>query len=440
MLCANLWRVRLKFVNREAELGVLDEAARRGGLWVVFGRRRVGKTRLLRQWLDKRGGMFSQALEGPVALQVGQVFADIRAQLATRLEPRSWEDLLEILGLQNTPWVLCLDEFPYLTAKDPSLPSRLQRWLDHGLPEGCLLVLSGSSMRMMNDLFLHRAAPLYGRAHKLLHIGPMDYQAFCQACGLDARSEGTFEQFACVGGIPKYWEFIEPGQNAERLAESLFFDFAPYMEQEPRRILSDEGVPGTNALGVLEAVGRGAARVSEIAARLGTAQTNLSRLLQQLMDASVLARDLPYGESSRTSKRTLYRIQDPAMRFWFSVYSPHRSLWRTYPSAMRKLLIHGHAASVFVDWCRSLYPGARRHWEKSVEFDLVCPDPDHPAGLLVGEAKWKRLSKSEHASVLRDLQERWRRSALAAHHPNARCEVFDARRLIDDACCKCPHG
>ena len=421
--------VKLAFVNRGTGLGALDEAARRGGLLVVFGRRRVGKTRLLRHWMERGGGMFSQALEGPVEMQVGQVFADIRGQLETRLEPRSWEDLLEILGLQKKPWILCLDEFPYLTAKDMSLPSRLQRWLDHGMPDGCLIIISGSSMRMMHDLFLHRPAPLYGRAHKLLQIGPMDYRAFCQACSLDAGTEAAFEKFACVGGIPKYWEFVERGKDAVHLAESLFFDFAPYMEQEPRRILNDEGLSGANAHAVLEAIGRGASRASEIAARLGTPQTNLSRLLQQLMDASVLARDLPYGESSRTSKRTLYRIQDPALRFWFSVYSPHRSLWQTYPRAKKNLLIHGHAATVFEDWCRSLHSGAHRYWEKSLEIDLVCPDPKDPARLLVGEVKWKRLTKSAQADILRGLREKWSRSALVARHPDARFEIFDASRI-----------
>jgi AAA+ ATPase superfamily predicted ATPase len=421
--------VKLDFVNREAELAELDAASVRGGLLVVFGRRRVGKTRLLRRWMDGRGGLFSQALEGPVEMQVGQVFADIRDQLETRIEPRGWEDLLEVLGLQKKPWILCLDEFPYLTARDASLPSRLQRWLDHGMPEGCLLILSGSSMRMMHDLFLHRTTPLYGRAQKLLQVGPMDYQAFCQACGLDSTAPATFEKFACVGGIPKYWEFVERGKTAVDLAESLFFDFAPYMEQEPRRILHDEGLAGANALAVLEAVGRGASRATEIASRLGTAQTNLSRLLQQLMDASVLSRDLPFGESSRTSKRTLYQIQDPALRFWFSVHSPHRSLWRTYPAEKKSLLIHGHAASVFEDWCRSRYPGAGRYWEKHLEIDLVCPDPDNPGRLLVGEAKWTDLSKSERKNVLRQLKEKWNRCALAASYPDVRFEVFDTTSI-----------
>jgi AAA+ ATPase superfamily predicted ATPase len=421
--------MKLTFVNREAELAELDAAATRGGLLVVFGRRRVGKTRLLRRWMDGRGGLFSQALEGPVEMQVGQVFADIRDHLQTRIEPRGWEDLLEILGLQKKPWVLCLDEFPYLVARDASLPSRLQRWLDYGLPDGCLLILSGSSMRMMHDLFLHRTAPLYGRAQKLLQVGPMDYPAFCRACGLDSTVSSSFEKFACVGGIPKYWEFVEAGQDTVGLAESLFFDFAPYMEQEPRRILHDEGLTGANALAVLEAVGRGATRAVEIASRLGTAQSNLSRLLQQLMDASVLSRDLPFGESSRTSKRTLYQILDPALRFWFSVQSPHRSLWRTYPLPKKELLIHGHAATVFEDWCRSLYAGAGRYWEKNLAIDIVAPDPQDPDRLLVGEVKWTRLGKSQREAVLGDLKDKWNRSALASRHPAVRFEVFDATRI-----------
>jgi hypothetical protein len=196
--------VNMDFVNRGAELRELDAAAKRGGLLVVFGRRRVGKTRLLRQWLQPRDGMYSQAIEAQRALQIQQVFADLRPQLETQLVPKTWPELLEILALQKRRWVLCLDEFPYLTAVDASLPSQLQKWLDHSLPHGCLLIVAGSSTRMMNALFLHRAAPLYGRARKLLHVQPMDYPAFCDACDLRPGDPDAFGKFACVGGIPKY--------------------------------------------------------------------------------------------------------------------------------------------------------------------------------------------------------------------------------------------
>jgi AAA+ ATPase superfamily predicted ATPase len=416
----------MEFVNRDAELRELDAAAKRGGLLVVFGRRRVGKTRLLRQWLQAREGLYSQAIEAQRDLQIQQVFADLRPQLETQLVPRTWPELLEILAMQKRRWVLCLDEFPYLTAVDASLPSQLQKWLDHSLPRGCLLIVAGSSTRMMNDLFLHRAAPLYGRARKLLHVQPMDYGAFCDACDLRPGDPESFQKFACVGGIPKYWEFVEAGQGAVALAESLYFDYAPYMEQEPRRILRDEGVIGLNAVAVLEAVGRGAERPSEIASRLGTAQTNLSRPLQQLLDASILMRELPFGESVRSTKRTLYRIQDPTMRFWFRVFSPHQSRWRTYAATEKRKLIQDHAATVFEDVCRARFPDARRYWEGTVELDLVAPDPDDRRRLLVAELKWRRLTVAERKNVLRQLESKWWHCSLRARHRNVRFDVFDA--------------
>jgi hypothetical protein len=425
----NLQAVNMEFVNREAELHELDAAAKHGGLLVVYGRRRVGKTRLLRHWLDARGGLYSQAIEAQRDMQIQQVFADLRLQLDTQLVPRSWPELFEILTLQKRSWVLCLDEFPYLTAVDASLPSQLQKWLDHSLPRGCLVIVAGSSTRMMHDLFLHRAAPLYGRARKLLQVQPMDYRAFCDACGLQPGDPDSFEQFSCVGGIPKYWEFVEAGHDALALAESLYFDFAPYMEQEPQRILRDEGVVGLNASAVLEAVGRGAERPSEIASRLGTAQTNLSRLLQQLLDVSILTRELPFGESVRSTKRTLYRIQDPTMRFWFRVFSPHQSRWSTYAATDKRTLIHEHAASVFEDVCRARFPGAHRYWEGDIELDLVAPDPGDSEGLVVAEVKWRRLSAAERKKVLGELESKWSRCSLRTRHPNVRFDVLDMGSL-----------
>ena len=187
-----------------------------------------------------------------------------------------------------------------------------------------------------------------------------------------------------------------------------------------------EGIAGLNALAVLEAVGRGAARPSEIASRLGTAQTNLSRLLQQLLDASVLARELPFGESVRSTWKTLNRIQDPAMRFWFRVFSPHQSRWRTYPAAEKRKLIHDHAATVFEAFCRACFPGAQRFWEANLELDLVAPDPDDAKGLLVAEVKWRRLTDAERKNVLGQLESKWALCSLRARQPKVRLEVLDA--------------
>ena len=155
-------------------------------------------------------------------------------------------------------------------------------------------------------------------------------------------------------------------------------------------------------------------------------QTNLSRLLQQLLDASILTRELPFGESMRSTKKTLYRIQDPTMRFWFRVYSPHQSRWRTYAATEKRKFIHDHAATVFEDVCRSRFPGAQRYWEGNVELDLVAPDPDDRRRLLVAEVKWRRLTVAERKTVLRQLESKWSHCSLRTHHRNVRFEVLDA--------------
>jgi AAA+ ATPase superfamily predicted ATPase len=151
--------------------------------------------------------------------------------------------------------------------------------------------------------------------------------------------------------------------------------------------------------------------------------------LQQLLDASVLARELPFGESVRSTKKTLYRIQDPTMRFWFRVFSPHQSRWRTYPAVEKRKLIHDHAAAVFEDFCRARFPGAQRYWESDVELDLVAPDPDDRQRLLVAEVKWRRLTVADRREVLRQLESKWARCSLRARHPKVRLEVLDASLL-----------
>ena len=418
--------MNLPFTNRIDELKDLNAAAASGGLAVVFGRRRVGKTRLLTQWLKPQDGLYSQAIEAASGIQIGQVVSDMGRALDTSIVPKNWTELLELLSLQKGRVVLCLDEFPYLAASDASLPSVIQRWLDHRRPKQFTLVLAGSSTSAMNDLFLNRAAPLYQRARKLLRVEPMSYGAFCEACGIKTSGLDSFTRYSLVGGIPKYWEFVEPRATALDLAEELFFGRSAFLEDEPARILRDEKIAGLTPLSVLEAVGRGAEKPSEIAARLGTAQTNLSRVFQQLLDASVLARAIPFGESMRSTKKTRYRIQDPALRFWFQVYSPHRTRWQTYTRTEKEKLVHDHASTVFEDYCRAQHPEAARYWEGNVEFNFAR---DERGSAIVSEVKFKRLSAAERRQLESHLAAAWQRSALQSRFRKVTFEILDASVL-----------
>lgn len=418
--------MELQFVNRKRELAELDRHARDGGLLVAFGRRRVGKTRLLGHWLKRHHGLYTQAIEALKEQQLAQVYEDLRPHLATSVVPGSFGDLLELLDLAEKDVVLCVDEFPYLVASDPSLPSVVQRWLDHRRRKGSALVLTGSSTRMMNDLFLNRGAPLFGRARRFLEIAPMSYAAFCGACRLNPVAHESFARFSLVGGVPHYWELMRRGHSSVDVAEDLFFGPSPALEFEPSRLLADEGVTGLNAPAALEAIGRGAHKPSEIAARLGTAQTNLSRLFQILMDARLVSRQLPYGESLRSTKRSLYTITDPTLRFWYSVYSPHRSRWHTYSAAQKQKLVGDHAATVFEDCIRARWPDAQRYWEGDVELDVVRQEGK---GLVVGEVKWRSVTKAERASLRNALELKFLRTTLAKKFSAARFEIFDQGAL-----------
>ena len=414
--------MRLAFTNRVRELKELDASARVGGLVVLFGRRRVGKTRLLTQWLKQRSGFYSQAIEAAVPMQIEQTVRDIGSALPAGIQPKTWMEFFELLRYGPAGTVLCLDEFPYLVASDASLPSVVQRWLDHHRPEGFTLVLSGSSTGAMNDCFLNRAA-----LNQVFNSIP--YAAFCGACGLDRSSPESFTRYALVGGIPKYWEFVEAGATALNLAEELFFGQSAFLEDEPVRILREERIAGLTPLSVLEAVGRGASKTSEIAARLGTAQTNLGRTLQQLLDASLLEREIPFGKSLRTTKKTLYRIGDPALRFWFRVYSPQRSLWHRLAIEEKTKLLHDHSATVFEDYCRARHAAASRYWEAGAEFDFLRQEGTQ---IIVSEVKFKALTEQEREGLKNQVAAKWQSSHLGRKHPTATIEILDTSLLAGD--------
>ena len=119
------------------------------------------------------------------------------------------------------------------------------------------------------------------------------------------------------------------------------------------------------------------------------------------------------------------------MRFWFRVYSPHQTLWRTYTAEQKRKLIHDHAATVFEDSCRARFPAAQRYWERNIEFDLVAPDPEDRRRLLVAEVKWRHLSAPERKNALRQLERKWAQCSLSTRHPRVRFDLLDAGILAD---------
>jgi AAA+ ATPase superfamily predicted ATPase len=402
------------FVNRNDDLISLDDELAASRLTVIMGRRRVGKTELLKEWVRRGGVMgYSQAIEkASVHQQISQLWGDIKPHIPISAEPKTWEELLEFMTLPREKVTFVFDEFPYLVACDPSLPSRLQKWLDHQCPAHINLCLLGSSQSMMLELFLNNSAPLYGRARRVLTIKPMAYRYFCQVVGLTPHSRESFLIYSMVGGIPKYWQFIEPRWSPRDAAQRLYFGNHPFFENEILRLTSDEDIASASAMAALEAIGRGAHRPSEIAGRLGMKQTSLTKILSALVASHLVKREIPFGQSERASKRSLYRVVDPFALFHYSVFSPHRSRWALYDTVTQDKILHDHAAHVFEEAFRSLFPSASRYFEgKDIEIDSVRYSG--PRKITLSEVKFSSLTANEETQVLDKLKRAFARSQLA---------------------------
>jgi len=142
----------MTFTNRTSELAILNRA--KPGLYVLFGRRRVGKTTLVEHWGKQRRVVYSQAIEASESVQISQLVEDLREVLPSGIVPRDWSELLAAFSLIKEQIVIAIDEFPYLVDSNRSLLSLLQRWLDHNRPPKLTIVLLGSSQTMMHGLFL----------------------------------------------------------------------------------------------------------------------------------------------------------------------------------------------------------------------------------------------------------------------------------------------
>lgn len=402
------------FWNRIEELAQIEQRTGRSGFGYIAGRRRVGKTALLTTACEKYGGLYHQAVEGTPEQQLIHLTEEIKERLPIfrNVLPKTWSEFFALLSKEKLPPLLVFDEFPYWVHGDPALPSIVQKWIDHELPKQKTLVLvSGSSQTMLYSQFLTHSSPLYGRALLRMNLEPMPFQWFCTALGYAHDDPAAFERFATVGGIPQYWKSLPKGSLIKQV-EELYFAPTAVLAEEPKSIFRDEGITGNLPKAIVDLIGRGVSKPSKIASRLNTAQSNLSRPLALLLDLGIIHRDLPFGESSRSTKKVLYSVIDPPLSFYYSVFLPHRGRWAALSKEEKLKLLRDHASIHWENFCRRQFEGSGRYWEKDLEIDLVAPLKKQGTH-MIAECKWSDLTEKEKETLLEKLKHRFEKSALA---------------------------
>lgn len=416
----------MKFVDRIHEARRISDAISlpHPSLVVLYGRRRLGKSTLLRRVLSDADLYFlADRSEREFQMSLLARVAAARFPDFDKATYHDWESLLRALNHRtDSPFTLCLDEFPYLAEQSPELPSVLQKLLD----EKSLrynLILCGSSQHMMYGLVLDSTAPLYGRADEIIRLRPLRPQYLCEALGVSP--EEAVAEYAVWGGVPRYWE-LRARQGS--LRDSLWHNVLSadgILYDEPVKLLQDDVKDIVKSATLLSYIGNGANRLSEIATRCNEPATNLSRPLRKLADLGFLEKETPFGVDPKNAKKTLYKIADPFMAFYYRFVVPYRSFIEIgRKMAVRNALDAHFNEYVAGEWerlCReavfgneiggALYGEARRWWgsvingqgqPEAVEIDVVARSMDGQK-LLVGECKWTSGEDEERlrAALLR---------------------------------------
>lgn len=421
----------MKFTNRQREMIRLDRLAslKQGGLGVIWGRRRVGKTRLLLEWCRKHSGVYYVADESSASVQRKYLSFALDQSLPgfSTVDYPDWTTLFLRLAQDakaaNWRGPLVIDEFPYLIATTPELPSILQRFIDNEAKSAnLLLALSGSSQRMMQGAILDASAPLYGRAQELIKLGPISVGYMGEALDLTSAVD-IIKSYSIWGGIPRYWELVANcGLGFLENIDTIVLDPMGQLFDEPNRLLLEESPSAINLRPILDAIGLGSHKLSEIAGRIGQQATSLARPMQRLIELDLIEREIPYGMQEQNSKRVLYKIKDPFLRFWFEVVASHRSMFTQITSANRKKILEkalpGLFAAIWEELARLAVPWLSQMWEdgnllgqagrywhgNGPEWDIVAESYDR-SSILIGEAKWtKNVSAQWVYDTIKDLR------------------------------------
>lgn len=439
------------FVGRKAELAVLEESlqARESGFVPIYGRRRVGKSELILQFMGRRPGLYFLGKKAPADLQIREFLQQAASLLEEPLladhPARTWRDALAAVTdrwKSGKKLILVFDEFQWTAGASPELPSVLQefwdcRWSRDG---SVLLILCGSLIGFMVRDVLGRSSPLFGRRTAQILLRPLSFREAAQFQPGYSLVDRARTYFVC-GGIPLYLKLFTPGRSVEKNIEANLLDeFAP-LHHEPDFLVREELREVENYYAVLLAVASGNHTGQAIARETGIDQRAQHYYLKNLLDLGYLARRYPLTGKAPGKRHGRYVLDDPLLRFWFRFVYPNTSVIQhkggaaAFQARIRPEL-EAYFGLCFERLCREALPALYNqegvnaafeigeYWDRNSQFDVVGFRDDGWTDL--GECKWGTVRSA--GRLLRDLE------AKVPLYPNPRnatvgLRVFTRNRL-----------
>ena len=321
----------MRFIGRKNELHTLNtEYNRNSSFVVIYGRRRVGKTTLIKEFLKNKTAFYylaTEELESQSMKRLANVIArTTKNTLLQKIEFTDWLDLFQLIAdyKPEEKKVLVIDEFPYLVKTNPAFPSILQNAWDEFLKDSnVMLILSGSLIGMMQKHALSYDSPLYGRRTAQMRLTPLPFTSIYETQNLPF--EQAVEQFALTGGVPKYLEFFEDGRPLEEQLKDAVFSKNGFLYEEPNFLLKSESLTAVNYFSIIKTIADGNHKLGKIASALGQESSSLTPYLSTLLDLGFIEKRTPITEKNpEKSRKGLYFIADNFLRFWFCYVYPYK--------------------------------------------------------------------------------------------------------------------
>lgn len=424
-----------KFIDREQEMETLVEEYNREGssLVIMYGRRRVGKTTLISEFIKGKNALFFLASQES-EVQNRNLFKEkaaefIDSDLLRNATVSDWDTIFKAIietKFETKP-IIVIDEFQYIGKSNSAFPSIMQRIWDGLLKDkSVMLILCGSLITMMKEQTLEYSSPLYGRRTaqiKLKQIPFSYYEKFFP----NKESKELIEMYAVTGGVPKYIESLREEKGIYSAIKKYVLNPSSYLYDEPHFLLQQEVTEIGSYFSLIKTIAAGNSKLSAIATALELPQTRLTKYLKTLIDLDILEREVPITEENPDkSKKGLYRIKDNFIKFWFAFIYPNLSFLESGNTeiVMKKIekgFVSGQVSFVYEDVCRQkmwkmnadevwpfTFSKIGRYWDNNTEIDIAALDPDGK-NLILGECKyWKELVG---INILADLEEKAKKVA-----------------------------
>ena len=320
------------FIGRKKELGLLEELYSSGKFefLVLYGRRRVGKTFLLREFAKYHDCIFFSAQEKNDSLNLEDFSKAVLSYFKEEYLGafQSWEIAFSYIGnrCKEERLVLIIDEFPFLASENPTIKSMMQHMIDHLWREkNIMVVLCGSSVSFMENEVMGYKSPLYGRSTAQLELHPFDYLESAEFFPNYTNLEKLLA-YGILGGIPCYLQTFSDKKTIAQNIETQILRTGAFLKEEPQLLLKMELREPTIYNSIFEAIANGASRMNDISQKIHEESYKCSKYLNTLQNIKLVKKATPCGEKEK-SRKTIYRIADNFYSFWYHFVFANKSYY-----------------------------------------------------------------------------------------------------------------